>query len=164
MKYCTYCGAENDDESLFCSKCGQQMPQLKVDAQTERAPLQEREIVTANTIDAAEQVNTKAKVCGIIGFVLGLWAIVFSWMSFIPGAGLGLGFLPVISSIAGLILVHISNKAGGYKLTRAAKILSIIGVCIGSVCWIIGSIMTISLISNLYYYGTSSPYFEFYRY
>lgn len=88
---------------------------------------------------------TKAKVCGIIGFVCGIWSVVFSWFGVIPISGLILGWFAILPGIAGIILTMISGKAGGFRLTKAGKILSIIGLSLSVVLWVIGLIVTIQM-------------------
>ncbi len=82
MKYCTYCGKEIADEAVICLGCG---------CKTERTNsfVQPKSTVASNTIiidDQEPQLATWAKICGIVSFfigwfALGITAIVLACMS-----------------------------------------------------------------------------------
>lgn len=79
MKFCTRCGAQNDDNALFCTSCGQKTgdpvsPETQTPAQTEFARL-EPEITIKNdtplTLATIKKFYNNIKVCAIIILVAG---------------------------------------------------------------------------------------------
>lgn len=82
MKYCTYCGREIADEAVICLRCGckSQKENFFVSPQVTTPPQQ-------MLIEETEsQLATWAKICGIISFfigwfALGITAIVLACMS-----------------------------------------------------------------------------------
>ncbi len=79
--FCRNCGAQNEDGTKFCSKCG-----APLDAQQQQPVIQQApQVVIQQTAQPKEPRNGGALACGIIGFIFGLigafvWLIAFSAM------------------------------------------------------------------------------------
>ncbi len=131
MKYCTKCGAENNDADNFCSSCGANL--IEQAAQAERENVER--IHTSEIYE--EEHATPWATFSIVGFVLGIVSLVFCWIPFsniyFGGTGLvfssmgkwsktnsdkaKLGFtLSLIATIANFVITIIILVAGGRGL------------------------------------------------
>lgn len=79
--FCRNCGAQNEDGTKFCSKCG-----APLDAQQQQPVIQQApQVVIQQTAQPKEPRNGGALACGIIGFIFSVigafvWIIIFSAM------------------------------------------------------------------------------------
>ncbi len=108
MKFCVSCGTENEDDAVFCTKCGYNFNE---ESKTP-APTTE----TSRTIEL---------VLGIIGAIFGLIGGVFAIMLSAFGGGeiLALGISAIIASIVGIVgsvYVKTNAKTGGIILIISA--------------------------------------------
>ncbi len=178
MKYCSNCGSEISDDSLFCSNCGTELadttmagPDYAAAEAVEPIPAAENSTsdvyqagrVSDNTFTgyAADTtpvspepasdgtMDAKSRAFGIVGFICGIISIVYCWTGIIPGIGIGIGLLPIAHGVVGLIFCIKTLNKMYYKLAKTGKILSIIGLCLSGICWIIGIILLASI--NTYY-------------
>ncbi len=108
MKFCVSCGTENEDDAVFCTKCGYNFNEKS------KTPVTTTE--TSRTIEL---------VLGIIGAIFGLIGGVFAIMLSAFGGGeiLALGISAIIASIVGIVgsvYVKTNAKTGGIILIISA--------------------------------------------
>ena len=108
MKFCVSCGTENEDDTVFCTKCGYNFNEES------KTPVTTTE--TSRTIEL---------VLGIIGAIFGLIGGVFAIMLSAFGGGeiLALGISAIIASIVGIVgsvYVKTNAKTGGIILIISA--------------------------------------------
>lgn len=178
MRYCANCGAENDNESLFCSKCGTKLadaaeevkaevagaeaaqpaptpvvPVAPVQSADQAQPYNNVQAQPYNNVQAqpAQDEHVKARVFGIIGFICGIISIVFCWLGVIPIAGIVSALFIIAHGIVGLIFcIKSQRELPNFTLAKLGKIFSIIGLSLSALLWIIGIIITAS--ASTYYY------------
>ena len=89
-------------------------------------PVSEAEPVYAAPVPNPEPHRTKGRVLGIIGFILGLEALLCSWLPFF-------NWIPLIIAIVALILCSKSLKYTTFRLARAGKVISIIAIILAAI-------------------------------
>lgn len=128
MKFCVSCGTENEDDAIFCTKCGYNFNE---------------ESKTPNKqTTATETSRTIELVLGIIGGIFGLLGGVFAIIVSTVGGSeiLVLGISAILASIVGIIgSVYVKNnaKTGGIILIVSA-IWLLISI---SACGILGAVL-----------------------
>ena len=103
MKYCAHCGNQLLDQAVICPKCG-----------------------CATEYSTSDEISAKYNVCSIVGFVISLASIVFTYFGLIGN------ITGLVLSIVGLVQI---NKRG-----ERGRGFAIAGICIGailSVFWIL---------------------------
>ncbi len=180
MRYCSNCGAQNENDAKFCSSCGTQLEAASAAETKEAAEVTETPVEAAAETPAQEpapapiptpapapaqpyqpyqsQVQTEAitpkgRTFGIIGFILGIVSTAFCWVGVLPVGGLVAGFFMVACGVVGLIFCNISKKEGFFKLANIGKVFAIIGICLSGVCWIIGIFVSAAYITTIQHYG-----------
>ena len=110
MKFCVSCGTENEDDTIFCTKCGYNFNE---------------ESKTSQIQTTTETSRTIELVLGIIGGIFGLlggaFAIILS--AFGGTEILALGISAILASIVGIVgSVYVKNnaKTGGIILIVSA--------------------------------------------
>ena len=111
MKFCVSCGTENEDDTIFCTKCGynfneESKTQIKQTATTE----------ISRTIELVLGI-----IGGIFGLIGGAFAIILS--AFGGTEILALGISAILASIVGIVgSVYVKNnaKTGGIILIVSA--------------------------------------------
>lgn len=121
MKYCPYCGKENEIDNVYCGYCGSNMNepprQQKVQPTTQ--------INTVTKVPKSTVTISIHMVLGIIGLILGVCSLfVFSWLGWF--VNLWVPFLFLGLSIIGIILSAISIK-GTKPIGITGLILNILG-------------------------------------
>ncbi len=111
MKYCTHCGAEHQDEAVFCTKCGCKLDNVEV---------------VDNTAVQSE-AKSKENNYAIAGMVLGIVSLVL--FSF-PAVGL-------VCSILGLVFSCLARKQVKNGYSTAGFVTSIICLSIYAIVVII---------------------------
>lgn len=179
MKFCSNCGSEISDDSMFCSNCGTKLgdapvagPEYSAPAAAAPEPVAENSTadfyqsgqVSDNTFagyaadtapvspepSADGAMNAKTRAFGIVGFICGIISIVYCWLGVFPGVGIGIGLIPIAHGVVGLIFCIRTMNRMYFKLAKVGKILSIIGLCLSGILWIVGIILLASI--NAYYY------------
>ncbi len=110
MKFCVSCGTENDDDTIFCTKCGYNFNE---DSKT---PVKQTATETSRTIELVLGI-----IGGIFGLLGGAFAILLS--SFGGSEILGLGISAILASIVGIVgsvYVKTNAKTGGIILIVSA--------------------------------------------
>ncbi len=108
MKFCTKCGAQNEDGLAFCSSCGNPL-NGQVAGGVEKKPF---------------------NVLALIGMISGIIAVIWCWMSFLSIVG-------VIFGIAGVIMSGIARKNDPKNgMAIAGLICSIIAIVAGAIIFI----------------------------
>ena len=121
MKFCPYCGKENEIDNVYCGSCGSNMnevPQQQVThtiIQTQPTP----------STPVSSGAITTHMILGIIGLILGVCSLfVFSWLGWF--VNLWVPFLFLGLSIVGIILSAISIK-GTKPIGITGLVLNILG-------------------------------------
>lgn len=103
MKYCTHCGKQIADEAVICLACG---CTTKSTGQGSAAPVQ---VIVE---DSEPELATWSKICGIISFFIGWFAL----------------------GITAIVLANMSKEETGGKMCPSAKV--------GYICGIISTVLT----------------------
>lgn len=80
MKRCNFCGAEIDDDSMFCNKCGQKIDTIEQQNLTEEKQEVVQPVVKVVTVEV-ERKKMKFHPVAIIGFALSIIAFISSLFS-----------------------------------------------------------------------------------
>ena len=135
MRICSSCGAVNNTEAKFCENCGKQFEYAGGSPIEENAkPVQEIQPEPQSAPELKEHVFAEPKpepiphkgraiTFGIIGFILGINALIFSWVPLCQ-------LIFLIMAIIGLVFCNKSRKYMKFKLAGAGKVLSIIAIII----------------------------------
>lgn len=147
MRYCSACGAQNETGAKYCMNCGklfeyaggepanEEIINAAADAAADSSEYivaeyskgtDQSECTFAYPIPDANPNKGKGITWGIFGFILGLQGLVYSWVPFVH-----IWFL--IHAILGLIFCNKSLKYMDFRLAKAGKIISIIGIVICSI-------------------------------
>lgn len=111
MKFCTYCGREIADEAVICFGCGCKTQKVNsfVPPQATTPP---KQILIEET---EPQLATWAKICGIVSFFIGLFAL----------------------GITAIFLAHMSKDETNGVMCSSAKV--------GYVCGIVSTALSLLL-------------------
>lgn len=137
MAYCTNCGAAQNDNAVFCAKCGARM------AQTFNQPVNQYQPPYTQPMQPVYK-KQKGKVFGVFALIIGLIGLLFSSFALMAAidytnrsaleiSGKTANIVPTIvfGTISALsILLSVISMARGYKkaVSIIALVVGIIGV------------------------------------
>ena len=140
MAYCTNCGAAQNDNAVFCSKCGARIAQTYNQPINQYQPYQQPYAQPMQPI----YIKQKGKVFGIFALIIGLIGLLFSSFALMAAidyinrsaleiSGQTANIVPTIffGSISALsILLSVISMARGYRkaVSIIALVVGIIGV------------------------------------
>ena len=147
MKYCSKCGAELNDNDVFCNKCGQKVgEEVTVNKAYEEARVNYEEKGLAKDVK-----NVKA----IVGFIFSLVALFYEFGFYAikkeaarPGSGIE-GNMEGAALIVAFIFTAIAFiiSAGGFGTAlkyKKGKVLATIGFVISIICLILTFVIMIA--------------------
>lgn len=153
MKYCRFCGAELEDDSLFCNKCGQKVEVTEQPVVEEKQPMVESQPVVELVPVKPKRVKPTFHPTAIIGFAFAIMALIaaainlinllcFSNLFTTSGDTIRSTFtvssicsvISDVSMIAGLVLSIV-----GVVLSRN-KVFGIVGIVSAALSFIISAI------------------------
>lgn len=171
-KICTTCQSTFGDDATFCSVCGTELTDITPNATSDPQPTQQDpqyeyrvhpEVVVPEAPKSQVSPDTyrKYRTMGILGFIFALVSICFAWIGFIPIVGIIFALFCLGFGIAGLVLANKSKKNIDFGLSKAGKIIGIIGVCISGIMLVISILFSTILIGAINKSHTySSPYYN----
>jgi thiol:disulfide interchange protein len=114
-KFCPFCGTEVEPSATFCGNCGAAIEQKPV----QTPPPAQTQAYTHGTQPTYQPAPTKSvetEVEGIIGLVLSVLSCI--------------GVLPLIGSIVGVILGHISRRKSKSPMGTIALVAGYLGIAV----------------------------------
>ena len=142
MKHCVNCGAELQDEAVFCTSCGSQADSVQ-DAAPQPEPAPEYTYQQPQQVVSAAEPKGKAIATLILG-IASLVCAVFGWT-------ITCGIIAVICGIVGLILGKKAvAEAPNVKMGKTGKTLALIGLILGAILLVVGIIVVAACASGSY--------------
>ena len=137
---CTFCGAELNDDVMFCTECGRAV---------EAAPAEPAEAFVKAEKNPGKILGLVAMLLAIASIVLPVLSIGCSCIPYVGALAMGIiDFLCLIIAIVGLILAIVAkkkSKAAGHKnaMATVALILSIIHLAFVVIGIVIGVLLVV---------------------
>ncbi len=145
--YCWKCGAQIDDDSLYCSHCGAIVGKEKGEPMNPHRQTPgsiEPEGTTGNTVDVTIQKRTRKTNPGsIVGFVISMLGIVLIILAMVLES---IGFLIATAAVGGVGAIVSAISLGRQEKTfRSGNFLAQIGITFGVILFVAGLIYSILL-------------------
>ncbi len=125
--FCKNCGAQNEDGTRFCSKCGAPL-------ETQQNVVQPQTVIIQQTVQPKPKRNGGSLACGIIGFIFSVvgafvWILIFSAMEEcasainVPHSEITIRLAVIAVFGIGGAIVGIAGAAQAFKYNRVPGIV-----------------------------------------
>ena len=157
MKYCRHCGAELQDQDLFCPKCGTKQIVAEEEPNIDPKPIPEPTPVATPPVEPAKPeslwnrgrgVNLSAKESTIITAAYAVFYIVYAILSPLLPASMYITrifFIPLFGAHLAVMIVRMVKS-----INRKLHFLTVLHICFTAVAgaMLIGAIILLAMASN----------------